>query len=151
MIKRFLRTSLGVFPFLMLFLFVAITVAQEVLPTLPEALAELLAQNFNAAFLEVGALAGLTVVIVKVVRVLASQFLHKEIKGLAAYGVTIAVAIIAGVVGQLAGLVADPQYAAVPMGGIQFGLAAGLAAVGLHQGQRQTVEAVKTQADQLRR
>lgn len=120
--------------------------------TLQDVLTEVINYDYTQAFIDTTGVAGVAVLFTKLFRVVAANVFGRTVDGLAAYAVPIGFSVLLGVVGQLADWIPSAALSApAPLGGLMFGIAAGLAAVGLHQAKRQTQSALATQASRLRR
>ena len=120
--------------------------------TLQDVLTEVINYDYTQAFVDTTGVAGLAVLLTKLVRVASEQVAGRSIEGLTAYAVPILISVLAGLVGQATGWIPSTQLSGpFPLGGLMFGVAAGLSAVGLHQAKRQTEKELQAQAARLRR
>lgn len=131
------RTLISISSYVAVLALMGLAMAQDFSGLIGEALGT----EWGALFTEGSVLAGVIVLLIKLVDTIKPGLIHGPTK----YYTAIALGVIAGVVGDVAGFLSVPDLSdfPTPLAGITFGLTAALSAVGLHQGKTQTSEALR--------
>jgi hypothetical protein len=105
---------------------------------------DLFGTDWNAIFAETGVLAGLIALVIRGINAIRPD----TIAGSAKYFTALGLGLVMGAAGGHFGLISVSEFATLPavLAGVIFGFQAALISVGIHQGVKQTGEALRTTA-----